>query len=146
MSKQYFLFTAWITKKLLIKRTVRDQSRRKIICFVGFLGTVRKKKTYVKCFGVLRIILLQHGNFKPYHIHWKFWTENLVSLECNFPEAAKSEAWEENLVDSFEFVAGKWAQLPLYKGTEAPVTVPVGHRPSYRGGNGFAGNDLIYSL
>ena len=40
-------------------------------------------------------------------------------------------------MDLFEFVAGKWAELPLYKGTEAQITMPAGHRPSYRDGKGL---------
>lgn len=146
MSEQCFLFTGWITNKLLNRRTVRDQRRRKNICFVGFLGTVRKKP-HIKHFWVLRIISLQHGNFQAISYSLKIldWKSGLPVV-YNFPEAAKTEAWEENLVDIFEFVAGKWAQLPLHKGTEAQITTPVGHRASCRGGNGFVGNDSIYSL
>lgn len=40
-------------------------------------------------------------------------------------------------MDLFEFVAGKWAEIPSCKGPEAQITKPVGHRPSHRDGQGL---------
>lgn len=97
-----------------------------------------KKKTNVKHSGVLGIILLQHGNFQAISYPWKFWTEHSgLPAVYNFPEAAKTEAWEENLMDLFEFVARKWAELPLCTSTEAQIPMPVGRRPSHRDGKGL---------
>lgn len=40
-------------------------------------------------------------------------------------------------MDLFKFVAGNRAELLLYKDAEAQITMPVGHRPSYRDGKGL---------